>query len=87
MDGFILLFFFLCRFSQLVGVKLIEGNFNIVDLSDKNCLINLVEYFLEFYDNEWMDVLEELIDMESKFEEEGIKIFFDIVKVMILSFF
>ncbi|XP_052675261.1 CAP-Gly domain-containing linker protein 1-like isoform X3 [Crassostrea angulata] len=68
------------RLSQLAGAKLTEGNPNIADLSDKNRPTNLAEHFSELYDNEWTDALEELTDTESKSEEEGIKILFDIVK-------
>nr|XP_034300181.1 calponin homology domain-containing protein DDB_G0272472 [Crassostrea gigas] len=68
------------RLSQLAGAKLTEGNPNIADLSDKNRPTNLAEHFSELYDNEWTDALEELTDSESKSEEEGIKILFDIVK-------
>lgn len=78
-------FLFLYRLSQLAGAKLTEGNPNIADLSDKNRPTNLAEHVSELYDNEWTDALEELTDTESKSEEEGIKILFDIVKVMILS--
>lgn len=68
------------RLSQLAGAKLTEGNPNIADLSDKNRPTNLAEHFSELYDNEWTDALEEMTDTESKSEEEGIKILFDIVK-------
>lgn len=85
MDGFIPSLSFLCRLSQLAGAKIIEENPNIADIRDKNRPTNLAEHFSDLYDNEWTDALEELTDMESKSEEEGIKILFDIVKVMILS--
>lgn len=75
----------MCRLSQLAGAKIIEENPNIADIRDKNRPTNLAEHFSELYDNEWTDALEELTDTESKSEEEGIKILFDIVKVMILS--
>lgn len=80
---YIIKFLFFCRLSQLAGAKLTEGNPNIADLSDKNRPTNLAEHFSELYDNEWTDALEEMTDTESKSEEEGIKILFDIVKVMI----
>lgn len=52
-------------------------------MSNKNRRTNLAEHFAELYDNEWTDAVEELTDTESKTEEEGIKILFNIVKVMI----
>lgn len=53
-------FFF--RFGELISVNLIEESYNVVDLYDKNCLKDLVDNFLEIYENEWVDVLIELID-------------------------
>lgn len=50
---------FYYRLSKVVGVKLIYGNVVIIDLSDIDCFMKLVEKFLEFYDNVWMDVFEE----------------------------
>lgn len=52
-------------------------------MSNKNRPKNLAEHFADLYDNEWTDTVEELTDTESKTEEEGIKILFDIVKLMI----
>lgn len=79
----------------MAGAKIPEEASNIAESNDANHQSkmnygdadnfrpsNLAEHFLELYDNEWTDALEELTDMESKTEEEGIKILFDIVKVM-----
>lgn len=52
-----------CRLSVYVGEKLRLNNLGLVDLLDENCLNKLVEKFSEFYDNDWMDVLEFLVDM------------------------
>lgn len=66
---------FYYRLSKVVGVKLIYGNVVIIDLSDIDCFMKLVEKFLEFYDNVWMDVFEEFDNIFYN-EEEMIKVLF-----------
>lgn len=51
-----------------MSLKLNDKNFNIIDFSDFNRLIKIVEKYNELYDNEWTDVLEELI--EERYLEE-----------------
>lgn len=48
------------RLSEVVGVKLIEFNLYIIDLSDLNRLEKIGEQFSELYDNLWIDVFEQL---------------------------
>lgn len=53
-----------------MSLKLNDKNFNIIDFSDINRSIKIVEKYNELYDNEWIDVLEELI--EECYREEGV---------------
>lgn len=62
--------FYFCRLSKEMSLKLNDKNFNIIDFSDFNRSIKIVEKYNELYDNEWIDVLEELI--EERYLEEGV---------------
>ena len=50
----------LIRLSEMAGLKVVDNNPNIQDLSDTKRPMKLAEAFGELYDNEWTDALEEL---------------------------
>lgn len=51
-----------------------EGNFNIVDLSDIYCFIRLGEMYSQLFDDEWLEVFEVF---KFKIEDDGDDVFFD----------
>lgn len=60
-----------------------ENYLMIVDFSDINRFINLVDWFLEFYDNEWIKVLDDLNKVKEEYEDGNIKFFVDILEVQL----
>lgn len=60
-----------------------ENYLMIVDVSDINRFINLVDWFLEFYDNEWIKVLDDLNKVKEEYEDGNIKFFVDILEVQL----
>lgn len=58
-----------------------ENYLMIVDFSDINRFINLVDWFFEFYDNEWIKVLDDLNKVKEEYEDGNIKFFVDILEV------
>lgn len=60
-----------------------ENYLMIVDFSDINRFINLVDWFFEFYDNEWIKVLDDLNKVKEEYEDGNIKFFVDILEVQL----
>lgn len=60
-----------------------ENYLKIVDFSDINRFINLVDWFFEFYDNEWIKVLDDLNKVKEEYEDGNIKFFVDILEVQL----
>lgn len=60
-----------------------ENYLMIVDVSDINRFINLVDWFFEFYDNEWIKVLDDLNKVKEEYEDGNIKFFVDILEVQL----
>lgn len=60
-----------------------ENYLVIVDFSDINRFINLVDWFFEFYDNEWIKVLDDLNKVKEEYEDGNIKFFVDILEVQL----
>lgn len=60
-----------------------ENYLMIVDFSDINRFINLVDWFFEFYDNEWIKVLDDLNNVKEEYEDGNIKFFVDILEVQL----
>lgn len=74
------------RLSRIAGAKLTNNNPHIADLSDDNRPTKLAEKFGQLYDDAWTDSLEELTEVETKFEDTvAISFLLRIVMVSFLS--
>lgn len=74
------------RLSRIAGAKLTNNNPHIADLSEDNRPTKLAEKFGQLYDDAWTDSLEELTEVETKFEDTvAISFLLRIVMVSFLS--
>lgn len=62
-----------------------DGNFNFVNLSDKNRFMKIGEKFGQMYDDEWSEVFDEIKCMFKKEDVEVYEILLNIVLVCFVS--
>lgn len=71
------------RLSGHASKKLVDGNPNFTDLSDKYRPTKIAEYFHSVYDDEWTNAFESLLQKGHIPEEEVIYTLFQLVWVYV----